>query len=732
MTYSKIRYLPYFLWVALWLIITVSPVSGARITGENGVTPAVSASKAPVNESLESREPQVKEPAPAKSAPKPPAETTAAPGARPARTFPPEQNVIVPDRTAQTTQPPKEATAVLKKTAQEKPDEPYVTIDFDNVDLPVFIKFISELTGKNFVIDKAVRGKVTIISPTRISADEAYRVFESVLEVHGFTTVPAGTIIKIVPAVSARSKNVETRLRAGAVGPEDKVVTQLIPLKYADPNALKKLFAPLISKTSVIASYPPTRTLIVTDVLSNIERLLRIAKAIDVAGVGEEISVIPLRHAMAATLAKSLGTVFQRTRAQSKSALQAESEVRVVPDERTNSIILLASEDDTLKIKQLVKLLDREPPRGEGDIRVYYLQHANAEELTKVLTSLPSKQGTGTQKGKTPVISKEARIVADKATNSLVIMANKDDYLVLEEVITKLDIPRLMVYIEALIMEVNVDKDFSLGVEWEGIKTFSYDGKNAGVFAGSSGGDFPYITSAMKGILTKGFSLGVIGETIEIGGIKFPNLAAVAHAYQQDTDVHILSTPQLLTTDNEEAEITVGKNVPYITTTGRTTADIDYTQYEYKDVGVTLKVTPQISQERSVRLKIFQEVTRLILTAGLEKGHPTTYKRLAQTTVIVKDANTVVIGGLIGDDTTHIDYQVPCLGNIPLIGWLFRSTSKRIEKTNLFVFLTPRIIQNPAEAKKIFQDKKDQIETIKEGVIKMYHRAKPKPKPKVQ
>ncbi|MCF8143108.1 MAG: type II secretion system secretin GspD [Deltaproteobacteria bacterium] len=607
-------------------------------------------------------------------------------------------------------------------------DDPYVTIDFDNVDLAVFIKFMSELTGKNFVIDNAVKGKVTIVSPTKISVDEAYRVFESVLEVHGFATVPAGSIIKIVPAVTAKSMSVETRLRAEAVSSEDKVITQLIPLRYADPEELKKLFTPLISKSSVIVSYPATRTLIVTDVLSNIERLLRITKAIDVEGVGEEISVIPLRHAMAATLAKSIETIFQRDMRRPKTPQQVESEVRIVPDERTNALILLASEDDTLKIRELVKLLDRETPRGEGSIRVYYLQHANAEELTKVLTTLPSKQAAETEKGKTPVISKEARIVADKATNSLVIMADKDDYLVLEEVIQKLDIPRSMVFIEALIMEVNVEKDFSLGVEWEGIKTFSYDGKDGGVFAGSSSDGFKTTNSVLKGALTRGFSLGVIGEAIEIAGIKFPNLAAVAHAYQQDTDVNILSTPQLLTTDNEEAEIMVGRNIPYITSRDTTAAEVDYTNYEYKDVGVTMKVTPQISQERFVRLKIFQEVSRLIQTVETS-DRPSTYKRLAQTTVVVKDANTVVIGGLIGDETTHIDYKVPCLGNMPLISWLFKSTSKRIEKTNLFVFLTPHIIQKPEEAKKVYQEKKDQIETIKEGVIKLYKRSDPRPAP---
>lgn len=699
----------YAVCLALWLGLWVLPAAGARISGENGVSPS-DPERTPVRT--------------------PPAEKASG-QTRPAVSLERvSSEARSKEKTVLTRMPDTETEKTVeagpvcgdREHAGDRTDGPYVTIDFDNVDLPVFIKFISELTGKNFVIDHAVKGKVTIVSPTKISPDEAYRVFESVLDVHGFAAVPAGSVIKIIPAVNVRSKGVETRLRAEAADPEDKVVTQLIPLRYADPDKLKRLFTPLISKNSVIASYPPARTLIVTDVLSNIERLLRITRAIDVAGIGEEISVIPLKHATAASLAKSLDAIFQRTVARTKAAREMTSEVRIVPDERTNSLILLASEDDTCKIKQLVKLLDKEPPRGEGDIRVYYLEHANAEDLTKVLTSLPSKQAGQLTRGKAPVISKEARIVADKATNSLVIMASKDDYLVLEEVIKKLDIPRAMVYIEALIMEVNVDKDFSLGVEWEGVETFTYDGKKAGAFAGSSAGDFARIGKITGGTLGSGFSLGVIGDMIEIGGITFPGLAAVAHAYQQDTDVHILSTPQLLTTDNEEAEIMVGKNIPYLVRQETTEARLDYSNYEYKDVGVTLKVTPQITQERFVRLKIFQEVTRLVHTVEALKVRPETHKRMAQTTVVVKDANTVVIGGLIGDDTTHIDYEVPCLGNIPLVRWLFKSSSKRIEKTNLFVFLTPHIIQNPAEARKVYEEKKNQIETIKEGVIKMYHR----------
>ncbi len=690
----KSKHLLCFLFLGAWLLSTNYPALGARIAGEEGVTsvtPPV-AKKAPG--------PVAKKPVPK----------------QPALSSPKKDPDLKKKSAPETKVDPKE------KTDSKPADKvnQYVTIDFDNVDIPIFIKFISELTGKNFVIDKAVRGKVTIISPNKISVKEAYKVFESVLEVHGYTTVPSGSIIKIVPAVQARSKSVETRLREEATSSEDKVVTQLIPLRYANPTELKKLFIPLVSKSSVIVSYPPTRTLIITDVFSNIKRLMRIAKAIDVAGVGEEITVIPLEYATASVMAKSLNTVFQKKVTRVKKGTLSPSVIRIVPDERTNALILLASEDDTIRMRQLIKLLDKKTSSAEGDIRVYYLQHANAEDLTKVLTAIPSKQSKTPKKGKAPVISKDTQIVADKATNSLVIMASKDDYFVLEEVIKKLDIPRMMVYIEALIMEVNVDKDFKLGVQWVAGKDFTYNGKDGAAFGGFNFGDL--LTSPP--VLPTGFALGVIGPIIEIGGIKFPNLAAVLSAVQNDRDVNILSTPQILTTDNEEAEIMVGRNVPYITRQETTEARLDYTTYEYKDVGVTLKITPQISQERLVRLKIFQEVTRLI--PGSQPDRPETFKRRAQTTVIVKDANTVVIGGLIDDDTAIVETKVPCLGDIPGVGWLFKTSTRILKKTNLFIFLTPHIIQNPIEAKKVYQDKKEQIERIREGVIKMYKKPAPR------
>jgi len=623
--------------------------------------------------------------------------------------------------------------ATTSGNAAESPNtnkevERFVSIDFNDVDINVFIKFISELTGKNFVVDKRVKGKVTIISPTKISVKEAYKVFESVLEVHGYTTVKTGKIIKIIPATDARSKNIETRFKDELTSPEDKIVTQIISLTYADSNEIKRLFAPMISKSSVILSYPPTNMLIVTDVYSNIIRLVRILKLIDITGIGQEISVMPIEFSDAKKLVKILSSIFKTTVKTKKK--DPDKVVTFVADERTNTIVLLASENDTVRIKKLVKLLDREVPRGKEKIRVYYLENATAEDLAKVLQELPAKkQSPAKGKKEAPLISGDVIIKADKATNSLIIMAEKDDYLVIEEIIKKLDIPRAMVYIECLIMEVNVNKEFNLGTEWQAGGKTDYDGQSkTGFFGGgfSGGGESNYSNiggmTPDKGSVSfpSGFSLGVFGEFVEIGGIKFPNLAAVIQAHKKDKDVHILSTPQILTTDNEEASITVGKNIPYITRqdTTSTGSDINYSNYEYKDVGITLKITPQISKDRMVRLNISQEVTKLESSSG--EFRPTTLKRTIDTTIIVKDKNTVVIGGLIDDSFSNIEYMVPCLGNIPLLGWAFKSMSKSNDKTNLFIFLTPHVIKNPAEADMVYKKKKDQIDKIKEGNIKMY------------
>jgi general secretion pathway protein D len=396
--------------------------------------------------------------------------------------------------------------------------------------------------------------------------------------------------------------------------------------------------------------------------------------------------------------------------------------------------------------------MDKDAPRGESNIQVYRLQNSIAEDLAKVLNSIIKDSGASSaagsattgQKVLAPVVSKNVQVVPDKATNTLVIMAEREDYKIIENIIKQLDVPRPMVYIEALIMEVNANKAFNIGVEWRGLKdTGKISGVDTGqsaAFIGSGGagtttnpGAYNILTGLTTGAAAafpSGFSMGIVGAGITIGGILFPNIGAVVQAYKTDSEVSILSTPQIMTLDNEEAEINVGSNVPYITrqdsTTTSSTYPVNYNTYEYKDVGVVLNITPHINEENFIRLKISQQVTKV--TSASTSATPTTLKRTAKTTVVVKDNETIVIGGLVGDSTQDNTYKVPLLGDIPLLGWLFKTNSTSREKTNLYVFLTPHIVRTQKDAANLYQEKRETMGEVVEGIIKLNEK-KPETKP---
>ncbi len=682
----------FLLGLGVYLFAGHSTVQAARVKGEEGVR-AASARAAAARSASQS-------PGPSSVA----SAQTAQPSRSPARTQPAQVN-----KQAVQEEVPKES---------KKVNSSAVTINFSDTDITLFIKYIGELTGKIFVVDEKVRAKVNVFSSKEVSVDDAYRLFESVLEMYGYTTIPSGDIIKIVPAVDARSKNIVTKLREEAISPEDRVETRLIQLRYADPEELKRTFTPLISKNSVMIDYPPTGMLIITDVKSNITRLLKIIDEIDVEGMGEQISVIPLEYATASEIAQTMNDVYQastRRGVRREAGATSGPVPKIVPYDRTNDLIVRATETETIGIKAFIKLLDKETVRGEGDIHVRYLQNANAEDLAQTLTSIRSGSTQTAKAGETPpIISKEVQIVPDKATNSLVIMAKKEDYALVEDIITQLDIPRRMVHIEALIMEVDVNKDLDLGVEWQVAESAgSHDGNDLLAFGNQTQGTY------LNPI--PGFTYGVIGGTIMIGETPYSTLGAVISAMKKDSNVYIKQTPSIMTTDNEEAEIVVAKNVPFQTRV-ETSTDLtgrEFATYEYKDVGVTLKITPQINQERFVRLKIALEVSQ-VLEEESQVGLPTTLKRQVGTTVIVKDTEKIVIGGLIDEILEEGTTQTPCLGNIPLLGWLFKTASRKGKKTNLYVFLEPHIVENPEEAGEIYREKREDIDKLRDGVIKMY------------
>ena len=633
--------------------------------------------------------------------------------------------------------------AAEKKAKTRTKAAEQVQINFPDIDLNVLINLISQMTGRNFIVDPAVKGKVTIIAPDKISVDDAYRVFESVLEVHGFATVPSGSVTKIVPAVQARSKSIPTVLKGETSRTDDKIVTRIIPMTNISPDEVKKFLTPLISKTSVVIPYEQSKLLIIADALSNINRLMEIITAMDVPVDGEELEIIPLKHASVESITKSVGQIFAQTAARRPGTTTLAQSFKIIPYERTNSLIVFGTKEQIAKLKLMLEELDVAVTNEGGNIHVYNLQHANAEEMVKVLTSLPTGKQSGDSaksvaavpKPKTgeepqpkaetvaatpaPVLSSQLsadiKITADPETNTLIVTASKEEYMVLEEVIKQLDIPRRMVYLEALIMEVSIDKQFEIGAEWGGLGSFHDETGTLG--AGFSKSNFNLINGVSKGTagMASGATLGILKKGVKIGGTYFPDIGTVVNAFQKDSDINIIATPQILTTDNKEATITVGENVPYITSknSSSTGSTQDYTNYEYKDVGTTLKITPQINQANLLRLDIAVEVTRLKSEAGV--ATPTTYKRSAATTVVVHNQEIVVIGGMIGQDATSGDYKVPLLGDVPVLGWLFKTHENSGRKTNMFIFIAPRIVNSTPELADLYYKKRDKLEEVKPG-----------------
>jgi general secretion pathway protein D len=612
---------------------------------------------------------------------------------------------------------------------QEKEAAPaYITMNFKDVDLQVFIKFISELTGKNFLIDPNVKGTVTIISPQKVTVDEVYKVFLSVLDVNGFTVIDSGEVTKIIPSAAAKTKATETFLQKKLRSPEDKIVTQLVPLKYAEAVTLGRILASLVEKTGLLVPYAETNTIIVIDTLSNINRLVRIITELDVPG-DEEIWVTQLKYASADDLSKQLATLFQERRGGAgQQAGLVRADLKILPDVRTNSLVVLAGPNPMAKIKLLVDKLDQKQGRPREKIHIYALQNAVAENLVKVLMEIPGK-GTKDEKGQPAPVSKNVQISADKASNTLVIIAEPEEYDILEGIIKRLDEPRAMVYVEALIMEVSATKALDLGVEWRLGNTYNGGygvGQPGGVYFGQSEGSSTPVADAINsGVVSgipAGFVAGVIGRGITLGSITFPTISAFVKAVKTDSDFNVISTPQILTLDNEEASIEVGQNIPFVTqiVTPTQTTEQPIQNFQYKDVGVTLKVTPQINEDGFIRLKVEESVKAVISQTALQGSvlAPTTTYRTAKTAITVKDGETAVIGGLIEERLDRGKTQTPCLGNIPALGWLFKNTSDRDDKTNLMVFLTPRVARTAEEASKIYDQKRGYMNKEEQKALK--------------
>ncbi len=636
----------------------------------------------------------------------------------------------------------KETRKEISHTEKSRIKEKRVSFNFVEVDIPVVVKFISEVTGKNFVFDEKVKGVVTILAPSKLSVDDAFSLFTSVLELKGFTIISSGKVYKIVPVSQAKQSGTELlKEEKGTVN--DTYITRLIQLKSISSSKAMNFLQPLISKDGHISSFGPGNMMLIVDSSANIEKLLNILESIDKSDM-EEPELVTLKYANAEEVVKILNeSLVQSSKVQPSAGRPLrgeaispvsveETKASVFADTRLNAVVLIADKQEKESMKRMIALLDVPMPGATSKINVYFLEYADATELSKVIEGMisgissQSKTGQAVQPGQ-PARSPfetggKVLIAPDKATNSIIIVASPADYQSLLQVIKQLDRKRKQVYVEAMIVEASIDKLQELGAQWR--ITAKKNGNP--VFIGGFG---KIDSSSMQNIVSglTGLTAGGLGNFLNVPTIQtvssdgsvtnstltIPGYAALFSLNEFKGSVNVLSTPQILTSDNKEAEIIVGENVPFIGQRERdvTSANTYLNSIERKDVGITLRLTPQITEGEYVKLDIYQEISSLKNASEtiLINIGPTTTKRSTKTSVVVKDNQTVVIGGLMEErETTNIN-KVPLLGDIPVIGWLFKNRSQEKTKTNLLVFLTPHIVKEAEQLMKLSDDKRTEF-----------------------
>ncbi len=597
-----------------------------------------------------------------------------------------------------------------------------IVMNFNEVELSTMVKFMSELTGRNFVLDERVKGKISIFSPGKLSADEAFALFTSVLELKGFTVIPTGKIQKIVPLSQAKQSGVrlvgkETRLTT------DAVVARVFKLDYIPANEALQFLQPTISKDGHIGSFGPSNMLLVVDAAANVQKIADILQLIDAGQRREGAELVFLKNATAEAVARTLGEWLngrgaRLSNAPSERALAAPAGViNIIPDTRLNALVVFGPDKDKNDIKHLIQQLDMVPPEASSKINVYYLEHTDATEMAKVLDAvlkglpLPAAGSIPTATtsvqpppAASPVDASKVVITADKGSNALVIMAPPNDYANLLQVIRKLDRRSRQVYVQVLIAEVSLDNSQELGVN-SGVTGAGGIGRDV-----SLAGFYDPLGSLSSVINQVG---GATSGLVDLTAVARPvNLTAVLKALNKSGTVNILSTPNILTTDNKEAEINVGENVPFLSTS--TLSTVGTTQsIERKDIGINLKIKPQISEGGFIRMDLYQEISAVKSDKGAAQDLITT-KRSAKTNVVVKDRETIVIGGLIQDSVEDITNKVPLLGDIPGLGWLFKTHSKSRKKTNLLIMLTPQVVSTASDMARVTAQQQKNFDTAVE------------------
>ncbi len=591
-----------------------------------------------------------------------------------------------------------------------------IVLNFSDVDISTMVKFISDLTGKNFILDDRVKGKISVFSPSMLTREEAFNVFTSVLDLKGFSVVQTGRVYKIVPTSTAKQSGMKILSGKDRIPVNETYMARVIPLSRIPSQEAASFLQPVVSKDGYVASFGPANTLLVVDSALNIQKVLDIIKTIDGDLRHHGAELVFLKYASSDNVAnivrewiygrdRSNKSGVQTIQSQTSSGQSAGVGGLLVPDNRLNAVIIFGSEQDKADIKQFIAMLDIAPPSSSSKINVYYLENADATDVGKVLDTMikgaatgSSSQGT-TGRQQVAFEGSSISIAPDKATNSIVIMASPNDYQSLVKVIQKLDRRRRQVFVKALVAEVSMDKAREIGMQL-GVGAAGTDGTIAAAglldpfsFIGASNAQQQSVIKILEG-----FSKNV-------------NFSAVLKLLDENGAVNVLSTPNILTSDNKEAEIFVGENVPFVSSTTLSSTGLSQQSVERKDTGITLKITPQITEGEYIKLDIYQEISAVKDSKGQATDLVTT-KRSAKTSVVVKDTDSVVIGGLIQTrDEENID-KIPFLGDIPILGYLFKTKSTERKKTNLIILLTPRIIRNAADMADVSRNQTFQFESL--------------------
>lgn len=577
-----------------------------------------------------------------------------------------------------------------------------VTLNLKDADISALIGTVAEVTETNFIVDPRVKGKITVISSRPMNSDEIYQVFLSILKVHGFAAVPTGEVVKIVPDVNAKQDAIPNAT-ADSPGHGDEMVTRVVQVDNVSAAQLVPILRPLVPQQGHLAAYPATNMLILSDRADNVERLVSIIHRIDQES-DSEIEVIPLEHASATEVVRILNTLGRAQPAAAKgAAASVAGGLALIADERTNSVLLGGGRADRLRLRVIISHLDTPLERG-GNTHVVYLKYAKAQDLVDVLTGV-SQGIEQDQKGAKAAAKSAAlniNIQADEAANALVITTPPDVFRSLQSVIRQLDIRRAQVHVEALIAEITNSSQAALGIQWQSTQNTDNKGAIGGTNFNIPG--VPSIGSVATDPLSnvgRGLTLGLIDGTRTILGTEILNLGALITAVAGDTNNNILATPNLVTLDNQEAEIVVAQNIPFVTgqftNTGAAQGSVNpFQTIERQDVGLTLKIKPQINEGDAIQLEIEQEVSNVSPTQVPGASDIVTVVRNINTTVLVQDHQMVVLGGLIDDQTQENIEKVPFLGDLPFLGNLFKARSTSKVKRNLMVFIQPSIIRDAA------------------------------------